>query len=184
LLVSAGLLIQTLYRLHRQKLGFTPQGLTTFSTPFATEHRRNPADQWRYESTLLERFRSLSGVTAVAGINVLPLNGWSNIPTQHEAHPENSIGGMEIRVVTPSYFELMGIPMRRGRAFLATDTASTPPAIIVSETVARRWWGQGNPLGDRVVIGRFRGRDFGTPTPREVVGVVADTKTAFLKEPP
>lgn len=182
LLVSAGLLIQTLYRLHRQQLGFTPQGLITFSTPFATEHRRNPADQWRYEGALLERLQSLSGVTAVAGINVLPLNGWSNIPTQHEAHPENSIGGMEIRVVTPSYFELMGIPIRRGRAFLPTDTASTTPAIVVSETVARRWWGNGNPLGDRVVIGRFRGRDFGTPTPREVVGVASNTRT-FLKEP-
>jgi putative ABC transport system permease protein len=55
---------------------------------------------------------------------------------------------------------------------------------MVNETVARRWWPESDLLGDRVVIGRFQGRDFGNPTPRQVVGVVADTKGAFLKEPP
>jgi predicted permease len=138
----------------------------------------------RFESTLLERFQALPGVSSVAAINVLPLAGFGNMPTQQDGHPENSIGGMEVRYITPSYFEAMNIPMRRGRPFLNMDTASSPPVILVNETLARRWWPNGDPLGDRVVIGRFQGRDFGHPTPREVVGVVADTKTAYLKEPP
>lgn len=184
LLVSAGLLIQSLYRLHQERLGFTPQGLTTFTTPFAAERRRSAADRWQYENTLLRRFQSLPGVGSVAAINVLPLAGHSNLPAQRDAHPENSVGGMEVRYVTPSYFEVMGIPMRRGRAFLNADSASSPPVILVNETLARQWWPNGDPLGDRVVIGRFQGRDFGTPTPRAVVGVVADTKTEYLKAPP
>jgi putative ABC transport system permease protein len=78
----------------------------------------------------------------------------------------------------------MGIPIRKGRPVLDTDTDVSPPVILVNETLARHWWPNGNPLGDRVWIGRFRGRDFGNPTAREVVGVVADTKTAYLKTPP
>ena len=184
LLVAAGLLIETLYRLHRERLGFEPRGLVTFRTPIAPQLRRSVSNVLRFESTLLERFQALPGVTSVAAINVLPLTGFGNLPTQRDGHPENSIGGMEVRYITPSYFDVMNIPMRRGRAFLLTDTASSPPVILVNETLAHRWWPTGHPLGDRVVIGRFQGRDFGRPTPREVVGVVADTKTFYLKEPP
>jgi putative ABC transport system permease protein len=184
LLVAAGQLIQSLYRMHQERLGFTPRGLTTFSTPFGLEHRRSSADLWRYESTLLQRLQSLPGVSSVAGINVLPLTGFSNLPTQREGHTENSIGGMEVRLITPRYFEVMSIPMRQGRAFVDSDTGSSPPVILVNETLARQWWPKGSPIGDRIVIGRFQGRDFGSTTAREVVGVAADTKTALLKEPP
>jgi putative ABC transport system permease protein len=54
----------------------------------------------------------------------------------------------------------------------------------VNEALGRQWWPNGDPVGDRVVIGRFQGRDFGRPTPREVVGVAGDTKTVQLQEPP
>jgi len=91
---------------------------------------------------------------------------------------------MEVRYITPSYFNVMGIPMRRGRGFLTTDTASSPPILLVNDTVAREWWPNGESLGDRVVIGRFQGRDYGSPIARQVVGVVADTKTISLKAPP
>src|SRR5262249_9812210 len=95
-----------------------------------------------------------------------------------------SIGGMEVRTITPAYFALMGIPIRRGRSFADTDTGTAPPVILVNETLARRWWGDASPIGDRIVIGRIQGRDTEVLNPpRQVVGVVADTKTAFLKEP-
>jgi putative ABC transport system permease protein len=184
LLVAAGLLVQTLYRLHREPLGFSPRGLVTFSTPFAAERRRNAADQLRYRNSLQEQFQALPGVRSVAAVNVLPLNGFTNLPTERDGHPENSIGGMEVRYITEEYFDVMGIPIRRGRAFLNNDQASSPPVILVNETVARQWWPKADPIGDRVVIGRFQGRNFGDPIVREVVGVVADTKSRYLKDPP
>jgi putative ABC transport system permease protein len=183
MLVSAGLLIQTLYQLHREHLGFNPSGLATFSTPFAAERRRDAAANQQYQNIVMERLRALPGVHSVAGVNRLPLGEWGNMPTQREGHTEQSIGGMEVRRITPAYFEVMRIPIRKGRAFVATDTESATPVILVNETLARQWWPGADPLGDRVVIGRFQGRDFGTPTPRQVVGVVADVKTGFLKEP-
>jgi putative ABC transport system permease protein len=184
LLVTAGLLMQSLYRLRQERLGFNPQGLTTFTTPFGAEHRGNARDLWRYESTLLQRLQAIPGVRTVAAINVLPLTGFANLPTEQDGRPEHSNGAMEVRIITPAYFEALGIPLRLGRWFLASDTAASSSVILINETLARQWWVGGNPLGDRVVIGRFRGRDFGHPTPREVVGVVADTKTTYLNQPP
>jgi putative ABC transport system permease protein len=184
LLISAALLVQTLHHMYQERLGFQPRGLVTFKTPIAPDRRRTQADFQRFQRALLERLQSLAGVTRVGAANVLPLTGYNNFPTQRDGHPESSIGGMEIRAVTPAFFEVMGIPIRKGRAVLDTDTDSSPPVILVNETLARQWWADGNPLGDRVWIGRFKGRDFGNPTAREVVGVVADTKDAYLKAPP
>src|SRR5262249_28856093 len=110
------------------------------------------------------------------------LVGWSNLPTQQEGHPEESIGGMEVRAVTPAYFELMGIAVKQGRSFTDSDGAASPPVVVVNDTLARRWWKQGVPLGDHLTIGQYRGKSFMKDSPRTVVGVVGDTKTT-LKDP-
>jgi putative ABC transport system permease protein len=186
LLVAAALTIQSLYRMHQERLGFAPQGLITFGTPPAPQRRRNPVALWNFEAALLERLRAVPGVRNVAAINVLPLTSQNNFPAQREGHPELSIGGMEIRLVTPGYFEAMGIPVLRGRPFTSHDTGAASPVILVNETVARAWWPQGNPVGDRVVPCRFQGKDLDgcKETPREVVGVAGDTKTVELTARP
>jgi putative ABC transport system permease protein len=187
LLVSAALLIQTLYRLHRQDLGFAPQGVLTFFTP-PSEARGNDAAAIRaFEAAMLDRLKSLPGVRSAAGSNVLPLDGRFNFPTQREGHPEQSIGGMEIRRVSPEYFQIMGIHILRGRPLLDTDRATSAPVILVNETLARQWWGQGDPLGDEVAIARYKGKELGSRDEepvRRVVGVVADTRRLDVKEPP
>jgi putative ABC transport system permease protein len=185
LLVSAVLLIQSLARLRGEQLGFRPQGVLTFHTPLAADQRRSGATVHAFESTLREHLRSVPGIRTVAAINVLPLDGWWNIPTQHEGRTEHSIGGMEIRQVTPAYFEAMGIPIRAGRPIHDNDTAAAPPIALINEALARAWWPGGNPVGDRLIVGRFQGRDFPEiqDAPREIIGIVADTKTAFLKSP-
>jgi predicted permease len=184
LLVAAALLIQSLYRLRREPLGFTPQGLITFNTPVGTNLQKKP-DAWRrFRETLQERLESVPGVRHVAGVNALPLNGPGNLPTERAGRPESSIGGMEVRLVTPSYFETLQIPLRRGRSFRPTDIADAPPVILVNEAVVRAWWPDGNAIGDRVTIGRYRGREVFKDQVREVIGVVADSKSLFLTESP
>jgi predicted permease len=187
LLVSAMLLSQSLYRLSHQELGFDPRGLTTFrlAVDSANDGSARP-DMRSLEKTLLDRVRSLPGVRSAAGVNTLPFNGPNNYPTQRYGHPEQSFGGMEIRFVTPDYFETMGIPIRSGRGFNDADDAGAPPVIAVSESVARRWWQNGQPLGDMVVIGLFQDRPIpkgSTPdSPRTIVGVVGNTKSVDIKE--
>ena len=184
LLVAAGLLIQSLYRLHQQQLGFNPHGLITFSTPLTKELAGNSAARRSFEESLMARLRALPGIRNVGAINILPLTDQGNFPAQRENHPENSIGGMEIRIVTRAYFETMETPLLRGRLFGPRDTASTTQVIAVNESVARTWWPNGNPLGDRLVIGMYEGKDYGKQPPREVVAVVGDTKSLRLKAPP
>jgi putative ABC transport system permease protein len=185
LLVGAGLLIQTLYQMYREQLGFDPHGVMTFFTPTTAEQRKNAAAIRAFDETLLQRLGALPGVRGAAAVSVLPLTGQNNYPTEREGHPDLAIGGMEIRVVTPSYFETMGIPIVRGRSFNAQDIAAAPGVVLVNETVARRWWGETSPLGDHVVVGRYQGRELGdlNEKPREVVGIVADAKSVYLKAP-
>jgi predicted permease len=190
LLISAMLLSRSLYRLTHQDLGFNPDSVITFdlTAPSSTSNDQAKIDLRSLQQALLDRFRSLPGVQDIAGINVLPLSGQNNYPTQRYGHPEQSIGGMEIRIVTPRYFETMGIALLSGRGFTADDNTGAPPVIAVNETVARRWWPNGNPLGDLVAIGLFQGRPIpagSTPaSPRVVVGVVGDTKSVDIKAPP
>jgi len=184
LLIAAGLLIQSLYQIQQERLGFTPQGLITFVTPWDRDRVRTAADRSSLAREMHERLQSIPGVRGVAAVNMLPLAGQSNLPTQRESHPEHTIGGMEIRVVTPNYFEMMGIPVHRGRSFRRDDTAGSLPIAVVNETVARSWWQASDAIGDRLVIGLFKGKRLVDDAPREVVGIVGDTKAATLKDPP
>jgi predicted permease len=183
LLVSAVLLMQSLYRLNSEPLGFSPRGVLAFSTP--RERYRNPAAQRAFQEQLLTRLAGLPGISAAGVVDHLPLTGHANLPTALVGHPDLDIGGMEIRTVSPGFFTALRIPLLRGRAIQASDTAGSAPVIVVNEAVARRWWPQGNALDGLVNVGRFHGRDFtdGAEAPRQVVGVVADVKTEFLNAP-
>ncbi len=183
LLVSAALLIQSLYRLHQEQLGFRPDGVITFRTPVAPERQGNEDAMRQFNDALLAGIQALPGVRRAGAVDKLPLLAQNNFPVQREGHPEQSIGGMEIRGVTPGYFETMGIPIVRGRDFQAADAAGAP-AILVSESVARAWWGAGDPVGDHVIVGGFQGKRFGNDPPRVVIGVVADTKSVELRDRP
>jgi putative ABC transport system permease protein len=184
LLVGAGLLVESLYRLHQQKLGFDPRHVFTMNTPFAPAARATPDQVWNFEQDVLGRMKAVPGVTSAAVVNTPPLTGPDNLPTQHEGHPKDSIGGMEYRAISPEYFQTMHIPILRGRGFAETDTASSTPVVMVSETVAHAWWKDKSPIGDRLVVGEYDGRQFPEvlEPPREVVGVVADVKNLAIDE--
>ena len=188
LLVSALLLSESLYHLSHQKLGFNPGYLTTFHLTMNSSAADSAPALRSQIRALSERFATLSGVEDVANVNFLPFGGPNNYPTQRFGHPEQSIGGMEIRVVGPKYFETMGIPIRAGRGFNATDSSGATPVIAISETVARRWWPNGNTIGDLIVVGLFQGQavpEGSTPnSPRTIVGIVGDARTADIKERP
>jgi len=186
LLVAAGLLIRTLYNLHQERLGFTAEGVVTFDTPLAVDKHRNSLELHNYQRSLIERLEALPSVQAVAAINLLPLTGYLNFPAQRDGHPDQSIGGMEQRVVTPEYFALMGIRLLEGRTYTAADTPASAPVILINESLARAWWPDRSPLGDRVVVGRYWQKEFPEvkDVPREIVGVVGDTKGGLLQAPP
>ncbi len=183
LTLGAGLLLKTLYNPYQEKLGFNPEHLVLMHTPFRSS--MSDANVWNFERNALARIQAIPGVQSAAIVSVAPLHGQGNLPAQRDGHPEDSIGGTEYRPISSNYFSTMGIPVLRGRAFEQSDFSSSAPVAVINETLARDWWGSQNPLGDRIVIGEYQGRQY-LPTPQpplQIVGVVADVKGMLLNRP-
>ena len=156
LLVGTTLLIESLYRMHQEKLGFEPGGVIALQISVGKSHRQSGAARWDFERSVLERFQALSAAPSVASVSMLPLTGQNNLPTQLVGKPENSIGGMEYRAVTSKYFQTLGIPVLEGRGFQLSDTRSSPNVAVISESVARQWFPAANPIGEQLQVGRYQ----------------------------
>lgn len=132
-----------------------------------------------FQQNLFERIGKLPGITAVGVVSDLPLSnsGHGGFLT-FEVHGIISPLAMAAEFqVAGEYFRAMGIPLRVGRFFSEADADAAPRVVIVNDTLARRWWGSKNPVGDYLLIE-------GEGSPREVVGVVGDVKYEDLAETP
>jgi predicted permease len=159
-LVSAGLLLGSLRKLHKVDAGFRKEGLLMLS--FSAEHYKGPA-ALRLHRELHQRLTSLPGVVAVSSFADAPLGG-ANVTTND----------FSINQVGPRFFETLGIPLVAGRPFSEQDAVERRPVAIISESVARRFFPEGNPLGQHIDV-------FGTDS--EVIGVVKDARYRSLREP-
>ncbi len=124
-----------------------------------------------YDQTL-ERIRAVPGVRAAGAIQALPLSGNTSVrPYRIDGGPSGDDRPVaHYRIVTPGYFEAMGIGLKAGRFFNSGDTVDHPLAVIVNETLRRQAWGNRDPLGQRIAFG---GQNDLWAT---VVGVVGDVR--------
>jgi predicted permease len=182
LLVGAGLLAQSFKRLLDVQPGFDPANILTMDV--IPRHSRYPQEAQRVQffQDFLDRAKTVPGVKAVGLVDPLPLNGnFEAWDFDIEGRPPFAPGeqnNADRRIVNADYFQAMGIPVRRGRAFDERDRKDAPAAIIVNETFARRFFAGEDPLGKRLVFND--GPAMGT---REIVGVVGDVRHAGLDEP-
>lgn len=186
LLVGAVLLGQTLYNLRNEKLGLDPRNLLTMVTPYPRIKPFSSARVWSYEQDMLRRIQAVPGVTSAAFIDHLPLDGQGNMPTQVVGmnDKQHSIGGMEIRAITPNYFDAMRIPLIQGRSISQADVAGTQPVAVIGQAVADKWWPGQNPIGQQILIGSYLGKNYigGADPVRMVVGVVGDVRVRSVSE--
>jgi predicted permease len=186
LISAAGLLVRTVRALVSVDPGFDRSGVLTFrvappqSRPQAGQSedefvRSYLAERDRmsaFYAAVLERLRALPGVRAAGAVNRMPLTGrWWAIGYAVEGQPPPAAGERPSaagRVVTPGYFEALGVPVRAGRVPDARDTANAPAVVVVSESLARRAWPGEAALGRRLVVDERQ-----TAT---VIGVVADVR--------
>jgi len=180
LLVGAGLLIQSLGRLERTKVGFRPEKLLCFQV--ALPQTRYPAATvWGFYENFLASLETLPGVKSAATSSGIPFGAGSSTRTPVTAPgasklPPGTGVPVDWRVVSPSFFRAMEIPLLRGRTFTAADNASVPLTTVVSEETARRVWGSDDPLGRTLRFGN--GREF------TVVGVVGGVRLGSLDQAP
>jgi putative ABC transport system permease protein len=125
---------------------------------------------------LRERLAAVPGVKASAGISHLPLSGrnWGSAYTieGQEATRSADVQIGNTRVITPGYFRTLEVPLLTGRDFADTDTAGSPGVIIIDATLARRFFANGDPLGQRI---KFGGPDSTAPW-MTIVGVAGEVK--------
>lgn len=180
LLIGAGLLLRTLRHLFSTNPGFDPSHLVTMKVQESGTNYRKDPDRLRFFDEALRRVRQVPGITTAGFVNQLPLSGdfeVYGVEFQKDAG-QNSVAAYRY-AVTPGYFESMRIPLRRGRLFTELDTTGAPQVAIISESLARREFGDKDPLGQ----GLHAGPDMGKPNRPwvTVVGVVADVKHSSLQ---
>ena len=181
LLASAGLLIRSLERLFAVRPGFDATGLLTMQVIDAGRAYSDDTARARFFEQALDAVEHVPGVTAAAFTSQLPLSGdLDGYGFEFESKPTRKPGedGSALRyAVTPGYFAAMRIPLRRGRLLDAGDRSGSPEVVVLSESLARQEFGNGNPIGQRV---RF-GPEVGSTRPWDlVVGVVGDVKQESL----
>jgi len=175
LVVGAGLMTTTLWRLHRVDLGFEPSGVLSFRLQPPSLNGGSIDDVRGYFDGLVQRIRALPGVVAVGASQHLPLTGFnwrSSLEIEKAPLPATATHPNVVwRSIAGDYFGAMKIPLERGRLFLRTDTRSAPPVIIINESMARRYWNGSDPIGARIKIGNGSKNDWAT-----IVGVVGSVR--------
>jgi len=174
LLAGAGLLIRTFANLRRVDPGFDPGNVLTFEIAPNSKQYQTTAQNDDYFRRALERLGSLPGVESAAVTSNLPLGAWLNFGVGVAGKPD-SMNSTEIRMITPDYFKVMKMSVRRGRAFTKDDSASAPPAIIVNEAYARRTFPNADPIGQSLTIEGVQ--------VYQIIGVVNDVKQFSLGDP-
>ena len=174
LLVGAGLMIRTLWALHDVKPGVDPHNVLTFRVTLPPEKYSKPEQQLNFYKQLVERVISLPGIESAGTIDSLPLtNDGSTQPVAIEGRPAVEFAmqpEVAVRTISPGYMRALRIPLLAGRDFSETDTLDRPGAIVISESMAREFWPNENPIGKRLTL------SFYPDKAREVIGVAGDVK--------
>ncbi|MFN0119752.1 MAG: ABC transporter permease [Blastocatellia bacterium] len=176
LLVGAGLLMRNFLGLLQSNPGFDPDNVLTMGVSLPAAKYREPARRAAFFQELTQRLAVAPGVESAAAINYLPL-GQSNSSSSFyvEGEPEPAPGQApngRYRLITPQYFQTMGIRLLHGRVFTTQEQAASAPVVIINETMARRHWPTGSALGKRM---RVSGPIAESPW-REIVGIVSDVR--------
>ncbi len=175
LLMGAGLLMRSFFRLMRVDPGFDSHNVLTMKVQVPrTKYKDGPAVTTFYQQ-LVEKIQALPGVESAGAISQLPLSGdyWGGTLTFEGVTANAERGNMasfevDLRAITPDYFTAMKTPLIEGRFFTSRDVRAKPCAII-DETLARRLWPDASPVGRRFAFGRFPEKP---DTWVEIVGVV------------
>ena len=179
LLVGAVLMLKSFRTLLAVDPGFRPQGVATFqlALPWA-RYSDGPQREKFYEQTQ-SRLKSLPGVHAVGAVSCLPLSGNESMNYIAIEGAEPVSRGQEPlaedRVITPGYFNAMGVSFVSGRDFDERDSANKPLVAIVNETMARRFFPNGNAMGKRIKWA-LDDKEW-----RTIVGVVRDVRGHALE---
>jgi putative ABC transport system permease protein len=182
LLIGAGLMIRSFARLQSVDTGLKAANVLTMRAQLPGKKYPEPHQIVDFFKQAQERIATIPGVQAVGAISYLPLTGGLasrdgfKIPGQPPPAPGQE-PGVEVRVVTPTYFQAMGIPLLKGRLLNERDGKETR-VLLINETMAKRYFPNTDPIGKQLEV------TWDGSGPDEIVGVVGDIREGALSKEP
>ena len=178
--VGSGLLVKSFGRLSAVDAGVRTDGVLVATVSVPASRFPEATARSRFLLDYVERLRQMPGVMAAASASQLPLEGFSIsftywLPGREVPPSERPVG--DFRVVSPGYFETMGIELLRGRTFDERDGPDAAPVVVIDQALARAMFGTDDPVGRPLMIG------YAKPVPRQIVGVVSDVRQRALDAP-
>jgi predicted permease len=185
LLVGSALLIRSFVALRAVNPGYATHNILTMRMSLNLPRFTKTAAIAQLAREGRERLRAVPGVEAASSTCCIPLEGGYGLPFIIVGRPLDgpSHGGGGWQTISPGFFEVYGIPVLRGRSFDERDESGAPEVAIINQAMARRYWPNGEPLADRLIIGRGVGPEFDEP-PRQIIGVVGDVRDGGLNRDP
>jgi predicted permease len=188
LLVGSTLLIRTVVALQHVDPGFDGRRVLTAQTAIMGPAIATAERIAQLARTGIDRLSTLAGVEgAAASLTGVPLDGANfalNIGIVGRPRDDEYSYAVYCNVVSSRYFEVLKIPILRGRGFTDGDVSGSPPVALISDALARRYWPDGNPLRDSLLIGPKIGGEFEESVPRQIVGIVGDLRRHSLRYSP
>lgn len=186
LLAGAGLLINSFIRLMNVSPGFNPANVLTMDVSLPASRYPDKQKQSEFYRQVLEKIRALPGVESAGVVLFLPLRGAAGLDEfvieGRPTPPDGEKPITEIRVTSPDYFKAMGIHILSGRSLTEQDNEDATPAVMINETMAKRFWPNESPIGSRVKTGGKPPQHSWEGIWLTVVGVSADVKGSLDSE--
>jgi len=173
LVSTASVLMGTFVKLRAMPSGVEPKQLTVFQVALKGDHYAGMQNTTRFVATVLDQLRRTPGVDRVAAINGLPMDRGLNMGGNPSDRPDLR-RTIEVRTVTPGYFQTMGMPLLAGRDIGESDHAGADPVVVIGATAAKKWWPGRSPIGETVRLGGKQNW--------RIIGVVPDVQMHSLVE--
>ena len=175
LLISSGFLIRAIVKVQAVDPGFVADDVLTLRTQLPSPRYDDSVRRVQFFQRVLGDVRAIPGVTAAAYTSGLPMiltGGITGVEVPGAAVRSSRTEGVSWRLITPQFFQVLGVPVRQGRALEEADGPGRPLVVVVSESFVERYWPDRNPIG---LSFKVQGAD------RTVVGVVRDIKVRGLE---
>jgi len=183
LLVGAGLMLRSFGSLRRVNPGYSTSNILTMRLQLPNTKYRDDVQRIRFFHEAIGRIKEIPGVQAAGAISYLPLTGLgAGTGFTIEGQPPPPPGHdyvVDVSVCDDGYFATMNVPLKSGRFFSEREMAEKSNVVIVSESLARTYFPQGDALGKRLVIAMTRPN-----VPTEIIGIVGDVKFADFTTAP
>jgi len=187
LLAGGGLLIRSFFQMMNVPLGFDPTNVLTLQVPIAGTRFASPGQLSSYVRELTARVEAVPGVVGVAAADSLPLGGFNNgmpfLIAGRDVVDRANRQACGFKMVDALYLRVLGIQIVKGRGIAVTDLKGAPPVAVINQSMAARFFKDVDPIGQRVLIQEIvpGSPQLGPEIPWEIVGVIADERTASLE---